>query len=258
MQFPKITIITVTYNSEKFLLDCIKSVQIQNYSEIEHIIIDGCSSDRTVDIIKANEHSIAKWISEKDKGMYDAINKGIALGSGEIIGILNSDDVLASPDVISNIAKAFMEQNIDSLYGDIVYVDTLNLNKVLRTWKGSPYKRVKFNYGWMPAHPTFYIRANLIKKYGGYEQSFSSAADYEFMSRYLYKYHVNSFYLPMLIVKMRIGGQSNESILGRIRANRRDYLAMKKNEIHFPVLVSVLKPLRKIPQFYNSLLNYFM
>ena len=254
----KITIITVTYNSEKYLSDCINSVIAQDYKDIEHIVIDGLSTDNTVKIIKDNQQNIAKWISEKDTGMYDAINKGMKMATGEIIGILNSDDILASTDVISKIAACFENKQINSIYGDLVYVDTANTEKVLRTWKGETYKRLKFTFGWMPAHPTFYIRKSCVDKYGGYESHYYTAADFEFMTRYLYKYKVSSFYLPKLIVKMRIGGQSNVTLARRLRANRRDYLAMKQNKIPFPLVVSVLKPLRKVPQFYNSFLNFFV
>lgn len=254
----KVTIITVTYNSEKYLQDCINSIKNQDYYDIEHIIIDGLSTDGTLDIVKRNGNFISKWVSEKDNGMYDAINKGMQMSTGDIIGILNSDDILADTDVISKIAECFTNKQINSIYGDLYYVDTLDTNKVLRVWKGQTYKRHKFSYGWMPAHPTFYIRRSLVDKLGGYESHYYTAADFEFMTRYLFKNRVSSFYLPKLIVKMRVGGQSNITFARRLRANRRDYLAMKKNNIPFPFVVSVLKPLRKVPQFYNSFLNLFV
>ena len=141
----KVTIITVTYNSEKFLRDCIESVINQDYPDIEHILIDGVSTDSTVSIIKEYEDKIAKWISEKDNGMYDAINKGMVMATGDVIGILNSDDMLASRDVISNIVKYFIEHKVDSVYGDLVYVDQQNTRKVIRYWKGMPYNRFRFN-----------------------------------------------------------------------------------------------------------------
>jgi hypothetical protein len=165
--------------------------------------------------------------------------------------------VLASADVISEIVRCFQQNNVDSLYGDLVYVDPNDLQKVLRFWKGLPYNRRRFKYGWMPAHPTFYIRRELIEKYGGYESHYFTAADFEFMARYLYRFGISSFYLPKLIVKMRVGGASNESFARRLRANRRDYLAMKKNKIPFPLIVSILKPLIKMPQFYNALFYKF-
>ena len=249
----KVSIITVTYNSAKYVDDCINSIIRQNYKNIEYIVVDGNSNDGTVDIIKKFSPYISKWISEEDNGMYDALNKGMQLATGDIIGILNSDDVLASADVISEIVNCFQQNNVDSLYGDLVYVEPFDLQKVLRFWKGLPYDRRRFKYGWMPAHPTFYIRRELIEKFGGYEPHYFTAADFEFMARYLYRFKISSYYLPKLIVKMRVGGASNESFSRRFRANRRDYLAMKKNKIPFPLIVSILKPLIKMPQFYNAL-----
>ncbi|MBU3715247.1 MAG: hypothetical protein FGM46_09935 [Ferruginibacter sp.] len=138
------------------------------------------------------------------------------------------------------------------MYADLEYVDTDDTNKIIRVWKGKPYKRSLFYYGWMPAHPTFYFKKEFFKKFGGYESHFYSAADYEFMSRYLYTNRISSYYLPKLIVKMRIGGQSNETLKARFRANRRDYLAMKKNGIPIPFIVSILKPLSKLHQYYRK------
>lgn len=251
----KVSIITVTYNSAKYLQECINSVRKQNYNNIEYIIIDGNSTDGTIDILKNNTGNISQWVSEPDKGMYHAINKGMKLATGNVIGILNSDDVLASADVISEIADCFNDNKVDSLYGDLVYVAPDNTQKVLRFWKGLSYKRNRFNYGWMPAHPTFYIRKELIDKYGGYESHYYTAADYEFMARYLYRHRISSIYLPKLIVKMRKGGASNGNVYRRLRANRRDYLAMKKNHIPFPLVASILKPIIKLPQYSSTLLH---
>jgi glycosyltransferase len=245
----KISLITVTFNSEKYLSHCIESVQNQTYDNIEHIIIDGKSTDGTVAIIKKYESKISTWISETDRGMYDAINKGIKIATGDVIGILNSDDMLESNDVIATIAKTFIEQNVDSLYGDLEYVDKNDTNRVFRVWKGKAYNRNLFRMGWMPGHPTFYIKKSVIEQFGLYENHYFTAADYEFMARYLYKHKISSYYLPKMIVKMRMGGASNKNLNQRIRANRRDYLAMKKNSIPMPFVVSILKPLIKVHQF---------
>jgi glycosyltransferase len=245
----KISLITVTFNSEKYLSHCIESVQNQTYDNIEHIIIDGKSTDGTVAIIKKYESKITTWVSETDRGMYDAINKGIQLATGDVIGILNSDDMLESNDVIETIAKTFIEQNIDSLYGDLEYVDKNDTNRVFRVWKGKTYNRNLFRMGWMPGHPTFYIKRAVVMQFGLYENHYFTAADYEFMARYLYKHKISSYYLPKMIVKMRMGGASNKNLNQRLRANRRDYLAMKKNCIPMPFVVSILKPLIKVHQF---------
>jgi len=246
---PKVTIITVTYNSAQYLQDCINSVRSQNYPNIEYIIVDGKSSDGTMGIIRKNQEAIDYWISETDKGMYDAINKGMAVATGDVIGILNSDDVLDNENVIQTIVDNFEKHAVDTIYGDLEFVDRNDVNKVMRIWKGQPFKRSRFRYGWMPAHPTFYIKRSLVEKYGAYENHYFSAADYEFMSRYLYLNKVSSYYIPELLVRMRMGGQSNVNIKQRLRANRRDYLAMKKNKIPFAFFVSILKPLIKVHQF---------
>lgn len=245
----KISLVTVTYNSEKYLAHCIDSVLCQTHNNIEHIIVDGNSKDKTVAIIKSYGNKIAKWISEPDRGIYDAINKGIAMATGDVIGVLNSDDMLFSSDVIEKIANAFETQKVDSIYGDLQYVDQEVTSRVFRTWKGKKYDRNLFKMGWMPGHPTFYIKKSVIDMYGGYETHYFTAADYEFMARYLFKHKISSFYLPKLIVKMRRGGASNNNINHRFRANRRDYLAMKENAIPMPFLVSILKPLIKVHQY---------
>jgi glycosyltransferase involved in cell wall biosynthesis len=195
----KVTIITVTYNSEKYLEDCIRSVMMQDYPEIEHIVIDGKSNDGTLSIIRKYESHISRWVSEADKGMYDAINKGMEMSTGSLIGILNSDDVLSSSDVISTIVKAFEDEGVDSIYGDLEYVDPDNLNSVHRIWKGKPFQRNLFHFGWMPAHPTFYFKKDIFEKFGGYENHFFSAADYELMSRYLYRFKISSFYICLIL-----------------------------------------------------------
>ena len=249
----KVSLITVTYNSARYLQNAIQSVYNQDYPNIEYIIVDGGSTDETLAIIEQNSSCITKWISEKDNGMYDAINKGMKMATGDVIGILNSDDMLASKDVISKIAACFKEQKVDSIFGDLLYVDAEETSKIHRFWKGMTYNRRSFNLGWMPAHPTFYVRRNIVEQLGGYETHYFSASDFELMTRYLYKHRISSYYLSELIVKMRKGGMSNGSFKKRFRANRRDYLALKRNEVPFPFVVSLIKPLRKLPQYIKFL-----
>jgi glycosyltransferase involved in cell wall biosynthesis len=233
-------------------------VRRQNYKNIEYIVVDGLSTDNTLDIIRQNENYIDYWISEADRGMYDAINKGISLATGDIIGILNSDDMLASADAIRSIVDCFETTGTDSVYGDLVYVDAENTQKVIRYWKGNSYKRSRFRYGWMPAHPTFYMKRELIEKYGLYENHYYTAADYEFMARYLFLHKVSAQYIDFMLIKMRCGGISNVTLKSRLRANRRDFLAMKRNRIPFSFIVSVLKPLIKIPQFNSHYAKQYM
>ena len=248
----KVSLITVTYNAGTYLADCINSVISQQYSNIEYIIVDGGSTDNTVSIIKSYEKNITRWVSEHDDGMYDAINKGIKMATGDVIGILNSDDIFASNDVVSAIASCFEDPHLDAVYGDLVYINKTNTS-IIRFWEGLSYNRSRFTYGWMPAHPTFYLRRELINEYGGYHSHYITAADYEFMARYLYRYRISAQYLPKLIVRMRVGGLSNVNLKSRLRANRRDYLAMKNNNIPFPFLASILKPVIKLPQYYYTL-----
>ncbi|MGN6605078.1 MAG: glycosyltransferase family 2 protein [Ginsengibacter sp.] len=248
----KVSIITVTLNSEKHLADCINSVRKQNHKDIEHIIIDGKSTDGTIKIIHQNEEHISYWISETDRGMYDAINKGLKVATGDIVGILNSDDMYASADSVRSIVDCFETTHASTVYGDLVYVDARDPRRVVRYWKGTSYKRSRFRYGWMPAHPTFYMRRSLIEQYGLYENHYFTAADYEFMARYLFLHKVSSHYIDAMLVKMRCGGISNITLKSRFRANRRDFLAMKKNKIPFSFIVSILKPLIKIPQFHST------
>lgn len=249
----KVSLITVTLNSARYLATCIESVLQQDYPDIEYIVVDGASTDTTLSIIEQYAHGIDKWISESDRGMYDALNKGMRLATGDVIGIINSDDLLASPSVISKIVRHFSRFGVDSVYGDLVYVDANDLSKVQRYWKGCPYQRSAFRWGWMPAHPTFYVRRELTEKLGGYLTHFFTAADFELMARYLYKHRISASYLPELIVKMRTGGMSNGSLKKHFRANRRDYLALKRNGVPLPFLASLLKPARKLPQYIKFL-----
>ena len=248
----KITIITVTYNCEKYLDQCIQSVLNQSYKNIEYIIVDGKSKDNTIDIIKKYENQITKWISQPDKGMFDALNKGMKMATGDVIGVLHSDDVFASDDVLETIANTFQSNNVDTLYGDLNYVYEDNILKIYRKWEGKPFRRNLFKMGWMPAHPAFYFKRNLLEKYGNYIIEFNSASDYEFMARYLFKHNLSTVYLPKLIIRMRKGGLSNNNFLKRIEANRNDYKAMKTNGIPFPLFVSILKPLSKLHQYYKK------
>lgn len=245
----KVTIITVTYNAEKYLEDSIRSVLGQTYPNIEYLVIDGGSNDGTIQIIQNYEHQITRWVSEKDAGMYDALNKGMRMATGDVIGILNSDDMLFDSTVIENVVKKFQEEKTAAIYGDLVYVDANKPDRVIRTWKGQLYNRNRFRWGWMPAHPTFYVKRSVVEQFGGYLLEFSSAADYEWMSRLLYLQQVSAAYLPLCIVRMRTGGQSNITWKARWKANQNDRRSMAKNGIPLPALASLLKPLRKLIQY---------
>ena len=244
----KVSIITGTYNSEKSVRDTLACIAGQTHSDIEHIIVDGVSKDQTLDIVAQFPH-VAKVVSEPDKGIYDAMNKGIQLTSGEIVGILNSDDVYQDSQVIEKVVKAFETEDIQAVYGDLVYVDDKNLAKVVRNWKSGSFNKDNFLNGWMPPHPTFFVRREVYEQYGKFDLEFSSAADYELMLRLLYKHEIPCSYIPETLVRMRVGGHSNATIGNRLRANKEDKLAWKKNGLKPRFYTNWLKPIRKIKQY---------
>lgn len=248
----KVTIVTATYNSAATVRDTLESVKNQSYGNIEHLIIDGLSKDNTLDIIKEYKDHIAHQISEKDNGIYDAMNKGVSLATGDIIGILNSDDFYAHPDVVKNVVEAFQQNNVDTVYGDLKFVDPIDTKKIVRSWRAGAFKRDKFLYGWMPPHPSFFVKSDLYNKYGTFDTSFTSSADYELMLRFLYRHQVSTHYLPEVLVLMRTGGLSNYSLKNRLVANKEDKNAWKKNNFTPRFYTTLLKPLRKINQYFKT------
>jgi glycosyltransferase len=247
----KISVITISYNSAHTIAETIQSVLRQDYEEVEYIIIDGQSTDNTDKIIKSYCNRISKYLREKDSGIYDAMNKGIQHATGDIIGFLNSDDLYARDNILSKVIQIFKENNIDSCYGDLVYVDVKNKNKVIRYWKSSCFKRRKFHFGWMPPHPTFFVKKKIYHKYGLFNTDFNIASDYELMLRFLFKNGISTHYIPDVLVKMRIGGVSNKNLKNLIRKTTQDYMAWKLNNLKGAALAIPLKNLRKIPQFFN-------
>lgn len=246
-----ISIITVVYNGEKFIENAIQSVINQTYKNIEYIIIDGDSKDKTVDIIKKYEHKISYWISEKDSGLYDAMNKGIKATKGDIIGIINSDDFYADDTVLEKV-QALFEKNpkTQAIYSDLVYVDADDTNKVVRYWNSDNIK--SFKSGWHPAHPTFFVKRDLYEKYGLFDTSFKISADYELMLRFIEKNKILLDYLPQITVKMRIGGVSNKNISNIINANLEVLRAWKKNNLKVSTFIFFMKPLKKIKQLFKK------
>lgn len=245
----KVSIITATYNSSKTIIDTINSVNNQTYPNIQHFIIDGLSTDNTLELIKSSNFK-GEIHSEKDRGIYDAMNKGIALSNGDIIGILNSDDFYADSTAIENVVSLFEETNCDAVYADLIYVDAENTSIVKRIWKSGSYNKANFLKGWMPPHPTFYVKKELYTKYGNFNISLSSAADYELMLRFLFKHGAKPAYLEKVLVHMRVGGKSNVSIKNRIFANLEDRKAWKMNGLIPNWYTLFLKPIRKLGQFF--------
>ena len=243
-----ISIITATLNSASTINDCLKSVKNQK-SKLEHIIIDGGSKDATLNLIESYEDNI-KIISEPDRGIYDAINKGISIANGNIIGILNSDDFYVNEKVLGKVFNAFQKYNVDSCFGDLVYVSQHNVEKSIRKWNAGKYDIRKFYWGWMPPHPTFFAKRNVYEKFGLFNLNLGTAADYELMLRFLLKFKISTFYIPKVLVKMRTGGVSNVSLRNRLKANKNDRLAWKINGLRPYPWTTLLKPIRKIPQYF--------
>lgn len=244
----KISIITAVKNGAETIGDCIDSVRRQTYPA-EHIIIDGVSTDGTKEIIKKHKNSISKIISEPDHGIYDALNKGIKLATGDVIGFLHCDDIYAHEGVLERVVETFQKNNTDSCYGDLLYVNKNDIGKVVRYWKASNYRPEKFKYGWMPPHPTFFVRREIYEKYGRFNLELGSSADYELMLRFLLRYGISTVYIPEVLVKMRVGGISNASLKNRIRANLMDRKAWEINGLKPYPWTLWLKPLRKVSQF---------
>ena len=250
MQIPTVSIITVVRNGEDTIADCLRSVIDQTYRNIEHIIIDGASNDGTIGIIREYATAGIKVVSEPDQGIYDAMNKGIRNSSGEIIGILNADDMYYDNNVIESVVNAFIHENIDSCYGDLIYVDRTNPTRKTRFWRAGEYGRKRFYHGWMPPHPTFFVRRKIYEKYGVFDLKMGTAADYELILRFLVKENISTTYIPGILVKMRIGGVSNASLLSRLRANRMDRNAWTVNGLTPRSWTLIMKPVRKILQFF--------
>lgn len=245
----KVSIITISYNSAETIEDTIKSVVSQDYDNIEYIIIDGASKDDTLSIVDKYKDNIAKVISEKDKGIYDAMNKGVEHATGDIIGILNSDDYYYDESVISEVVRLFENEKTDGLYADLVYVDREDSEKVIRYWKSGEYVPGKFLRGWMPPHPTFFVKREVYSKFGLYSTDLRSAADYEFMLRVIHKHNISLSYMPRILTKMRVGGMSNVSLKNRWRANMEDRRAWKINGLKPRWYTLTVKPLSKLLQF---------
>lgn len=246
----KVSIITATYNSAETVKDAMESISSQDYPNIEHIIIDGLSSDNTMELVKA--YNPAVCVSEKDHGIYDAMNKGIKHATGDLIGILNSDDFYSSHQIVSKVVEAIKSSNSDTLYANLQYVDRLNTEKVIRHWEAGPFKRNRFLTGWMPPHPTFFVRRKIYDSFGLFDTSFKSSADYELMLRLLYKEQVSTHYLEEVSVRMRVGGQSNLNFENRVKANMEDRRAWKANGIDPKFYTLMLKPLLKVSQYFKK------
>lgn len=274
-----ISIITAVYNGAATMAGCLESVRRQSHAP-EHIVIDGGSTDGTLTLLERSRPGVAQLVSEPDKGIYDAMNKGIALATGEVIGILNADDYYADERVLARVAAVFADPAVEACYGDLVYVTknrgsgfgirdsgllTQNSSgpqsgaklktqnfRVVRNWKSGTFRPDKFYWGWMPPHPTFFVRRSVYERFGTFNLELGSAADYELMLRVLVKHRVAAAYIPEVLVRMRTGGVSNSSLKHRIRANRMDRQAWRVNGLKPLPWTLLLKPVRKIPQYFSG------
>lgn len=249
----KFSIITVVYNNVSTIDFAINSVLSQDYPNFEYVIIDGQSDDGTVEKIKPYQDRIAQFISEPDQGIYDAMNKGLKLATGDVIGILNSDDFFADNTILTQVAQAFQNPSVDLVFGDIVFVQPENLNKITRYYSSANFHPDKFAWGWMPAHPSCFLRRKIYEKYGYFKTDYQIAADYELLTRFMAKYKIIYQYLPMVFVKMRTGGVSSRNLKSNWILNQEIVRACRENGIQTNMAKVMLKYFTKIFQLLPQL-----
>lgn len=244
----KVSIITVTYNSEKTLRDTLESIELQTYKDIEYIIIDGGSTDNTLKLINEVSTRVTKCLSESDNGIYDALNKGINLSTGDIIGFVHSDDLLARPDIIETIVSRFHETKADVVYGDLVFFEKNQTDIIKRYWRSGPFKRSKLSLGWAPLHPSFYMRRELYKDDGYFDLSYRIAADYDQMVRILKRDDIKVIYVPQVFVKMRLGGESTR-IDNAISSTKEIVEVMKNHNVNWKIAI-IIRKISKLMQLF--------
>lgn len=250
----KVSIITVTLNSITTINDCINSVKQQKYNNIEHIIIDGGSTDGTLSLLESKKDQFAILVSELDKGIYDAMNKGINIATGDIIGFLNSDDFYANENVISKIITLFEKNDsLEGCYSDLIYTDQFDITKTIRYWKSSEFRSGLFSKGWSPPHTTFFVRNSIYKKFGCFNLNYQISSDIDLMMRFLEIHRINVQYVPEIWIKMRIGGASNKSVRSIINQNLEVLNALAKNNLPSNFLIfSIFKIISRVKQFFQK------
>lgn len=248
----KISIISAVHNGAQTIAQTLRSVASQSHPDVEHIVIDGESTDGTVELIEEFREHLAVAISEPDHGIYDAMNKGIAHATGEVIGTLNSDDVYAADDVLAKVAQTFATQEVDSCYADLLYVDRNDMDRIVRYWKSCAFKPGLFERGWIPAHPTFFVRRSVYQRFGGFDLQYAYQSDFELAMRLLEVHRISSAYVPEIFVKMRMGGTTNKSIGNIFKGNLESYRACKFHGLKVsPVPFFTKKFLSRLPQFFT-------
>lgn len=244
----KISIVTAVYNREKTVGQAVDSVHEQSYSNVEHLIIDGGSTDNTLQVIRQQERLGIRVFSAPDNGIYDALNKGIMLATGEVIGVMHSDDFFADRHVLEKVARAFEDPKIEAVYGDLDYISASDPTRIVRHWRSANFDMKRLMRGWMPPHPSLFLRRSVFERLGPYDTTYKIAADYEAILRYFGKGNIHSVYLPEVLIKMRVGGESNRSLGRIIQKSREDYRALRSNKMGGFATVA-WKNLSKIPQF---------
>ncbi|WP_269527021.1 glycosyltransferase family 2 protein [Coraliomargarita parva] len=244
----KFTVITVTFNSAATIVDTVHSVLGQSHRPLEYIIVDGGSTDDTLEKLAPYRDQIASLVSEPDDGIYDAMNKGVARARGEVVGILNSDDFYADTRVLARVAEAFSDPAVDCVYGDLDYVDAIDTDRVVRAWRSQSYVPGAFRRGWHPAHPSFFVRRSVYERFGCFDTKLRIAADYEFMLRVLKRHQLKSVHVPEVFVKMRTGGASNASLKNIAKANLQCWKAWRQNGLGWSPLPVIRKPFTKLKQ----------
>lgn len=244
----KISVITAVFNSKDTLEQALASILSQSHPAVEMIVIDGASTDGSLDILERYRQYFGVFISEKDGGIYDALNKGIKSATGDVIGFLHADDVLQNTEVLGKVAAAFLDPEVDAVYGDLVYVARNNIDNVLRYWRGGIYGNKSFQHGWMPPHPTFYVRRSIFERLGGFDTRYRIAADYDLILRFLAVEKIHSIYIPEIMVRMRVGGISNQSLKSIVRKSLEDINVLRRNNVG-GVWALLMKNVRKISQF---------
>jgi glycosyltransferase involved in cell wall biosynthesis len=243
----QISVITAVLNRAATLGASVRSVHAQQGCDVEHIVIDGGSTDGTLAVLDQHKADIRKIVSEPDGGLYDALNKGLRHASGDVVGFMHADDEFASPHALARIAEAFEDPDVGAVYGDLVYVKKNDVSRVVRYWRAGQYQRAQLTQGWMPPHPTFYARRDVYSRLGGFDTRYRIAADYESMLRILWKGRVKAAYVPEVIVRMRVGGLSNASLFNVLHKSKEDYAAMRQNGIG-GLQALLLKNVTKLPQ----------
>jgi glycosyltransferase involved in cell wall biosynthesis len=247
----KISIITVSYNSEKFIESCIRSVKDQSYKNLEHIIIDGASTDNTLNLLNLYKNTLTKIVSEKDKGIYDAMNKGLNISNGDIVGFLNSDDFYSDKNVIAKVMSLFKKDpSLDACYSDLVYTNQNDTTKIVRYWKSNKFTPGSFKKAWYPPHPTLFVRKSIYEKLGGFDLSYSIASDVDLMMRFFEVNRIKVRYVQEVWVKMRLGGKSNKNLYNIWRQNWEIICSMKKNGLSLNFFsFFIYKAISRLKQF---------